>query len=233
MTEEGAITKLTQEQQSYVLYWPTIAKIPIIPCDSRNKSFSYPWKDVDFTSEDWNRNLAAGLYDNGIALRLGPTLQPGVYSFALDFDGIDAVMEFFGSWENVISMAKKTRIEWHQDKGRLHIVFFAEKNVTKKRTDIKKHRLELRTDELLIVSPSIHGDGNAWSVLGTEEIAVLNDADLEKLEEKIDSLSSKDRLVDDDHLRPYVIELEAPTTDKTRRSTRCNQDTWLLVFLSI
>jgi hypothetical protein len=28
-----AKTKLTPEQQSAVLYWPTIANIPIIPCD--------------------------------------------------------------------------------------------------------------------------------------------------------------------------------------------------------
>jgi hypothetical protein len=87
---------------------------------------------------DFVANLNAGNYDNGIALRLGQTLQPGVYSFALDFDGLDAVMEFFDSWDNVLSLSKKTRVEWHQDKGRLHIVFFSEKNVTIKRIEIKE-----------------------------------------------------------------------------------------------
>ncbi|MFL6422388.1 MAG: hypothetical protein ACJ71R_02210 [Nitrososphaeraceae archaeon] len=98
MAEKVApITRLTPEQQSAVLYWPMIAKIPIIPCDSRVKGFNFPnWPNADLTTEDWNTNVAAGLYDNGIALRLGQSLQPGLYSFALDFDGEDAVLEFFG-----------------------------------------------------------------------------------------------------------------------------------------
>src|ERR687885_136460 len=96
----AAKTKLTPEEQSAVLYWPTIAKIRIIPCDSRNKGFNSNWKNgIDFSKVDWNEKMAAGEFDNGIALKLGETLQPGLYSFALDFDGIDAVMEFFGSWD--------------------------------------------------------------------------------------------------------------------------------------
>src|SRR5919197_4814433 len=165
MTEEAATssTRLTPEEQSAVLRWPMKEKIPIVPCDSRNKGFDFKsWPTFDFSTTDFAANLAAGMYDNGIALVLGKTLpgSPYPYSFALDFDGEDAVMEFFGSWDNVLSLSKKTRIEWHQDKGSLHIVFFSEKNVTKKKIDIKEHRLEVRCDELLIASPSIHGDGN-------------------------------------------------------------------------
>jgi hypothetical protein len=82
--------------------------IPIIPCESRIKRFgSCNWKyDVNFTVEDWEAKLATGEYDNGIALVLGKTLpgSPYHYSFALDFDGEDAVMEFFGSWDNVLSL---------------------------------------------------------------------------------------------------------------------------------
>jgi hypothetical protein len=214
MTKEPiATTRLTPEQQSAVLYWPTKAKIPIIPCDSKTKGFNFHWKDVDFTVVDWESNVAAGLYDNGIALVLGKTLPgcPYPYCFALDFDGLDAVMEFFGSWANVVSLSKKTRIEWHQDKGRLHIVFFSEKNVTKKRIDIKKCRLEVRCDELLIASPSIHGDGNPWIVLGTNEIAFLNYVDMLKLEAKIDSLSEEGYMSDEN--KQHCIEwLENPNT---------------------
>jgi hypothetical protein len=92
-------TKLTPEQQSAVLYWPTIAKIPIIPCDSRTKDVNYQgWNDLDFSQTDFDTKLAAGEYDNGIALVLGKTLsEPYYYSFALDFDGWDAVSEWFGS----------------------------------------------------------------------------------------------------------------------------------------
>jgi hypothetical protein len=216
MTEETArTTRLTPEQQSAVLYWPTIAKIPIIPCDdSKTKSFgSHQWKDVDFSALDWESNLASGLYDNGIALKLGKTLpgSPYPYSFALDFDGEDAVKEFFGGWANVVSLSEKTRVEWHQDKGLLHIVFFSETNVTKKRIVIKKHRLEIRYVELLIASPSVHGSGNPWTVLGTDEIAFLNDVDMLKLEAKIDSLSQEDYMSDENKQR-YIAWLEDPNT---------------------
>ena len=46
-----------------------------IPCDSRKKDFSSNWKNgVDFSKVDWDAKLAAGLYDNGIALVLGELL---------------------------------------------------------------------------------------------------------------------------------------------------------------
>jgi hypothetical protein len=115
----GAKTKLTPEQQSAVLYWPTIAKIPIIPCNSKTKGVSYrAWNNIDFSQVDFNAKLIDCEYDNGIVLVLGKTL-PGTsdynYSFALDFDGWDAVQEWLGSWEQVLVSSNRTRIEWHGD----------------------------------------------------------------------------------------------------------------------
>ena len=120
MTEEeeaaAATTRLTPEQQSAVLYWPTIAKIPIIPCQTYPKKEVHEkdWPNIDFTHVDFRAKLAAGEYDNGIALVLGKTLSGMHYPLALDFDGWDAVLEWFGSWEQVLSSSQKTRIEWHQ-----------------------------------------------------------------------------------------------------------------------
>jgi hypothetical protein len=125
MTEEqegtSVKTKLTPEQQSAVIYWTTEPKIPIIPCNSKTKGVNYQgWNDIDFSQIDFGANLANGVYDQGIALVLGKTLsEQGYYSFALDFDGLDAVLEWFGSWEQVLSSSQKTRIEWHEDKGRM------------------------------------------------------------------------------------------------------------------
>jgi hypothetical protein len=132
------------------------------------------------------------VYDNGNAIVLGKTLPgcPHPYSFALDFDGVDAVEKFFGSWDNVLKLSDTHRIEWHGNNGRLHIVFFCKKNVTKKRLIIKKHAFEVRFDDLLICSPSIHGDGNAWTVLGPqEEIPFKSYEQMTALEAKIDNLS--------------------------------------------
>jgi hypothetical protein len=64
-------TKLTPEQQSAVLSWPHRRKIPIIHCDSKTKRFDSQWKSIDFSQIDFSAKLAAGEYDNGIALVLG------------------------------------------------------------------------------------------------------------------------------------------------------------------
>lgn len=106
-------TKLTPEQQSAVRYWPSIAKIPIIPCTTYPKKSVKlnNWSKTDFTKVDFDAQLAAGAYDSGIALRLGKTLSSSSsssssnelptnnnnqrYSFALDFDGLEAVEKWF------------------------------------------------------------------------------------------------------------------------------------------
>lgn len=130
----------------------------------------------------------------------------------MDFDGENAVKEFFGNWDNVQRWSKNTRIEWHQDKGRLYIVFFSENNVTKKRIDIKGRRLEVRCDELLIASPSVHGDGNAWTPLETNQISVLSDEGLRSLLAKIDSLPGGEGIMSYEDKQAYIKWLEQPDT---------------------
>jgi hypothetical protein len=85
------------------------------------------------------------LYVNGIALVLGKTLPgcPYSHSFALDFDGWDAVAEWFGSWEQLFSFSEKTRIEWHQDKGRIHVILLANRPIANRKIQIKTAKLEV------------------------------------------------------------------------------------------
>ena len=72
---------------------------------------------MDFTNYDFKSKLEAGEYDNGIAIRTGRTItgKNGAYSIAIDFDGWDAVREWFGNWERVESLSQKTLIEWHKN----------------------------------------------------------------------------------------------------------------------
>ena len=68
-------TRLTPEQQAAVMYWPFIAKIPIIPCNSKIKQVTFKdWQILNLDKVDYKNNLESGLYDNGIAVRLGQTL---------------------------------------------------------------------------------------------------------------------------------------------------------------
>lgn len=212
-------TKLTPEQQDDILYWPELAKAAIVACDSQNRDFnkSY-WKNVDFTKIDFNSKLLKGEYDNGIAVRLGKTLnynnsENGLYIAALDFDGWDAVEAFFGSWENMLIWSKKTRIEWHENKGRLHMLFYTKRPITAKSIPTKNAQLEVRFDELLVVSPSINSDGNAWVVVpnGTNQIIILEENDLLKLEVKLD-IASEGRYMSDDNKQKYIAWLETSST---------------------
>lgn len=111
-----------------------------------------------------------------MAIRTGKTLSGKYYLIVLDFDGIDAVIEWFGSWEQACEVAKRTRIEWHQDKWRLHMFLFASRSVKNKKINIKDSLLEIRCDrQAVFVSPSVHKEGNPYTELETAEIAVINE----------------------------------------------------------
>jgi len=108
-------TKLTPEQQKAVLAWPYTHGIPLLQCDSRGKKvWTQGWQKLDLNNVDWQAKLVEGCYDNGIAIRLGRCLSNGkqeLCSFALDFDDWDAMIAWFGSWENVLAWANNTRID--------------------------------------------------------------------------------------------------------------------------
>ncbi len=185
-----------------VLYWPRIAHIGLIGCDSKAKQvYVKKWPELDLNSIDYESNLKTGLYKDGIAVRLGPCLSNGskqLYSFALDFDGWDAVVAWFSSWEKVLEVSNKTRIEWHEDKCRIHMFFLSERPIANKKIPIKNSLLEVRCeDNLLFVHPSIHQEGKAYTPVGTPEIAILNNIALLKLEARIESLC-RDYMSDED-----------------------------------
>jgi hypothetical protein len=193
---------LTAEDRPDILYWPRIAKIPITGgCNGMTKEvFQRAWNRTDYTKIDFEAKLAAGDYDAGFALVLGKTLQADLdlYAFALDFDGWEAVEAWFGSWDKVLDVAKRTRLEWHgEDKGSLHL-FLMCRGRPVKNIDIKNIKegsnshLEVRCENrLLYASPGIAKDGARWTVIagGTNEIAILNEEQLLELESKIEHLA--------------------------------------------
>jgi len=201
-------TSLTSEQQTAILYWPEIARIPIIPADTRNKRiWLNGWSKVDFANYDFRSRLGNGDYDNGIAVRLGKTLSSEYFSVALDFDGMDSVLAWFGSWDNVIETAKRTRIEWHEDKARLHMFFLTKEPIANRKIQIKESLLEVRCEgQALFVSPSIHKEGNPYSAVVTQRISILSN--LFGLKSKINSLC-QDYMSDKDQ-QDYIKWLEDP-----------------------
>lgn len=123
MTFTTSTTKLTPEDQAALMRWPYVHTIPIFPADTVNKIVSLKqWSTFDFSQTDFRKEMLEGKYDNGAAAKLGPTLIGDLYSVALDFDGWDAVVAWFESWEQVVALAQKTLVEWHQDRGKIHVL---------------------------------------------------------------------------------------------------------------
>ena len=161
---------------------------------------------MDSSLHNFRANLEAGEYDNGIAIRLGKTLSGEHYSFAIDLDGWDAGQVWFGkenTWHNVIKTSERTRVEWHKDKDRLHILAFSKEPIPNKKIYVVKPEgnskgalIEIRCEKQpLFVSPSIHKEGRPYSVPGTEEIATLTNP--LNLKSRIDTICG-DYMSDDD-----------------------------------
>ena len=111
----------------------------------------------------------------------------------------------------MLEIAKRTRIEWHENKWRLHMFLLANSPVKNKRIYIKDSLLEVKCErQALFVSPSIHKEGKPYSVLDTTEIVIINENQLLRLESKIDSLSSSDGYMSDENKQTYIKWLENP-----------------------
>ena len=205
-------SKLSKGQQTEIKYWYEIAGVGIFPADTKNKEIhENGWSEKDFGSVDFKAELDSGKYDNGIAIRTGRTISGKHYLIAIDFDGIGAVLPWFHSWEQVLEIAKRTRIEWHENKWRLHMFLLANSPVKNKRIYIKDSLLEVKCErQALFVSPSIHKEGKPYSVLDTTEIVIINENQLLRLESKIDSLSSSDGYMSDENKQTYIKWLENP-----------------------
>jgi P4 family phage/plasmid primase-like protien len=204
-------TRLRGEEQRRILWWPYETDIPIFPADTKNKKIHYPnWQNEDFSTYNFKERLEAGEYDNGIAIRLGKTLSGESYTFAIDLDGWKAVQAWFGeenTWKRVLNTAGKTRVEWHQDQGRIHILGSSSEPIPKMNIRIEDGLIEIRCEKQpLFVSPSIHKEGNPYSVLGTERIRKLDN--LMNLKSKIDSLCGN--YMSDADKRKYTEMLEDP-----------------------
>jgi hypothetical protein len=114
-----ATTRLSKKEQDALMRWPEIYKIPIFPADTVNKTVNFKgWPDKDFSKINFRKEMLKGAYDNGVAARLGLTLDGKLYAVALDFDGWDAVIAWFESCDRVLALSQKTLVEWHQDKGK-------------------------------------------------------------------------------------------------------------------
>ena len=171
------ITKLTPGEQAAILRWPELLDIGIIPAYTRTKKVNLvEWQHLNFSEVNFRASLSSGLYDTGIAIRTGKTISGKYYLIVLDFDGWGAVVAWFGTWENVLALAKKTLVEWHEDKSKIHVFLFSPEPLPSRRIHIKDSYLEIRcqneegTGQLVFASPSMHKEGKPYSALDLDTI---------------------------------------------------------------
>jgi hypothetical protein len=207
-------TRLTVEQQSRLLYWPTILKIPVIEANTVNKKiFVNGWQQMDFSNVDFKAKLLNGDYDNGAAIRCGLNLTKEYYVIALDFDGWNAIEAWFGTWDRVLALAKKQIVEWHQDRNKIHVILLSKMSIPNRKMHIKDAFLEIRCEkQALFVSPSIHQEGSPYSPI--EEIEEppepLANEDTLRLKSKIEYLC--ENYMSDTDKEAYERWLDEPTT---------------------
>jgi hypothetical protein len=205
-------TTLTPEQQKAVLDWPRVVGIGIFQADTKNKKiYLKDWPTIDLSRIDYEAELASGKYDNGIAGRLGKTLTGEYYAIALDFDGWNAVVAWFGTWERVESFAQKNIVEWHQDRGKIHVILLSPMPIPNRKIHIKDAFLEIRCEgQALFLSPSLNKDGNRYVPLGANYVTILTREEVLKLKSKIDSIS--EGYMSDEDKASYNKWLDMPTT---------------------
>jgi putative DNA primase/helicase len=209
-----ATPKLSPEDQEALMKWPYAYGMPIFPADSINKRISLNgWPTFDFCKTDFRKEMLEGKYDDGAAARTGRTLKGDLYAVALDFDGWDAVVAWFETWERVLALAQKTLIEWHQDKGKIHVLIFTKEPLQNKKIHIGPNKvlLEIRCEKMpLFISPSRHRDGNKYAPLGVDKIETLDNTGLMKLKSQISLLSEK--YMSDEDKSKYDAWLDEPDT---------------------
>ncbi|MGA7370427.1 MAG: bifunctional DNA primase/polymerase [Nitrososphaeraceae archaeon] len=175
--------------------WPELLDIGIIQAHTKTKTVDLKgWPTLDFTKVDFKANLANGLYDHGIALRTGKTISGNNYLVVLDFDGWEAVIAWFGSWDNVLALSRKTLVEWHQDQGKIHVFLFSPEPLLSRKIHIKNAYLEIRCQneegmgQLVFASPSIHKEGLPYCALGIGSIEEMQTIDLLRIKSKMNQL---------------------------------------------
>ncbi len=167
----------------------------VIPANSVNKKTWIEWKNgpinfqVNPIPEDLhNEWKAENQFKDGYAIIVGKLWfgeNAGKYGLVIDYDKWEAVEKWFGVWDNVIESANRTRIEWHQNKEKLHYFVYTKLQLENNNSI---PGIEIRARNELVYCGK-NKDGKYWTPLGTDKIATKDEIDLKSLQIMINGLS--------------------------------------------
>jgi P4 family phage/plasmid primase-like protien len=210
-------SQLSNEQKDQVYLWISRINCDIAACDSRNKDPSIEqWGNNILDEIDYEGRLEQGFYDKGIAIicgliRRGP--YKGKYISVLDFDNLEAFQKFCDLLGVTLQqLAHWTRVEWHKNPGKIHVFLMTDRPF---RNMMTGNGLEVYAQKKLVfVSPSIHRDGNPYSVYDTESIVMLDNVGQMRIEGVLEAFMSEIgcSYLDEDAKDQYIEYLERPDT---------------------
>lgn len=189
-------TTATTTTAAAVSYWTESIGAHIIEYDSKTKqSFHKKWPTEDDTIFDidyYMANLRKGLYNKGFAVRTGK-LNRGPYKdyylICIDFDTPEAFSAWCGEDYNLEILAKWTRVDWHKDPKRIHAFFISKIPLKDLARNNNNQIIEMYgKNPHLVCAYGIHRDGNPIGPYDTEEIAVIDDAKVLEIQNRIKSV---------------------------------------------
>jgi hypothetical protein len=186
---EKTLTKSSTTVAGSVSFWTKTICAHIVEYNSRKKeSFHRGWPSEDDTKYHYEADLQAGRYDNGIAVRTGLLDHGpyfGQYLGCIDFDNEETFLTWCQGSENLDTLAKWTRVDWHNNPAKLHVFFISKTPLSNKR----HNGIEVYSEKPnLICVYGIHRDGNRIVPYDTEKIAVVDDDKLLDIYNRIKSV---------------------------------------------
>lgn len=187
-------------------FWYNDIGVNVIPADTQNKKLTISWKEYqenpvsEETFEQWKRD---GAIEKGIAIIPGKIWKgenSGKYLIAIDIDKEKGLKEFLsinGKVTTIEEFASKTLVEQRRDDtNRAHVFFISPIPFPSKGTD-SKSGIEVKGEGihgLIFVSPSIHKNGYPYEIIGTKNIANLNQKQALELTRRINDICVKNGL---------------------------------------
>jgi P4 family phage/plasmid primase-like protien len=210
-------TNSLEKINSYADYWRYEIGANVIPADTRFKRTYIQWgqwQDKLIPEELHNQWKLEEAFSNGMAVILGRVWHRQVcdlanyYLVGVDADNKKAIEEICTRGDKTTTLqefAATTLVEQHKDNPyKAHFYFYTRRSIRGKSSNnallgdkISINEIpaieikSLGSHGILYCSPSVHKDGQAYEIIGTDKPAMLDDLQTTELENHFDKIFSK------------------------------------------
>jgi hypothetical protein len=205
-------------------YWRYYIGVNVIPANSRAKIPLEKWKQYqcgpvpEQQHNEWKDN---GSFNNGMAIITGKVWHrkdlEGYYLAGIDADNLIAIKEVLtrnGKTITIQEFARKTLVEQHNNKEKLHFYIYSiGKFLGDKTSDIGRAGMDPHTMPafevkasskfLMYCSPSIHKSGYQLSIIGTYTPIALGGLETDEMQGHLNAICKKYGLIYNNSTNSY------------------------------